>query len=81
MYLSSFDPHILGATGSEAQIADMARKYRAIYEKVTTKDGYTINHTATTYLMDARGQFHSTLAYQENADVVVGKLKRLIGGS
>jgi protein SCO1 len=80
LYLSSFDPRIIGATGTEAQIADMVRKYRAVYEKVTTKDGYTINHTATTYLMDARGQFHGTLAYQENADVVVAKLKRLIAG-
>ncbi len=81
LYLSSFDPHIVGATGTEAQIADMARKFRAIYEKVATKDGYTINHTATTYLMDARGQFYGTLAYQENAGVVVAKLKRLIAGT
>ena len=56
----------------------MARKYRAVYEKVATKDGYTINHTATTYLMDASGAFHGTLAYQENADVALAKLKRLI---
>ena len=81
LYLSSFDPHIIGATGTDAQIADMTRKYRAIYEKVSTKDGYTINHTATTYLMDARGRFHGTLGYQENADVVIAKLKRLISGS
>lgn len=80
LYLSSFDPHIIGASGTEAQISDVTRKYRAIYEKVASKDGYTINHTATTYLMDARGQFHSTLGYQENPDVVVAKLKRLIAG-
>jgi protein SCO1 len=80
LYLSSFDPHIIGATGTDAQIADIARAYRAIYEKVPTKDGYTMNHTATTYLMDATGQFHGTLAYQENADVVLKKLRRLITG-
>ena len=80
LYLSSFDSHIVGATGTPAQIQDMARKYRAIYEKVPTKDGYTINHTATTYLMDSAGRFHSTLAYQENADVVTAKLRRLIAG-
>ena len=80
LYLSSFDGHIIGATGTESEIADMARKYRAVYEKVSTKDGYTINHTASTYLMDARGEFSGTLAYQENADVVLAKLKRLIGG-
>ena len=80
LYMSSFDPHIIGATGTEAEIADVTRKYRAIYEKVATKDGYTVNHTATTYLMDGQGRFHSTLAYQENTDVAVAKLKRLIAG-
>jgi protein SCO1 len=80
LYLSSFDPHIVGVTGSEAQLAELARAYRVYFEKVQTKDGYTINHTATTYLMDAQGRFHGTLAYQENADVVLKKLKRLIAG-
>ncbi len=81
LYLSSFDPHIIGATGSEAALADMARKYRAIYEKVANKDGYTINHTASVYLMDADGRFHGTLGYQEKPDVVVAKLKRLMAGA
>lgn len=82
LYLSSFDPHITGATGSEAQIADMTRKYRAIYEKVPGKraDDYTINHTATTYLMDAQGRFQGTVNYQEKPEVVLAKLKRLIAG-
>jgi protein SCO1 len=81
LYLSSFDPHIIGATGTETQIADMARKYRAFYEKVQTKDGYTVNHTATTYLMDAGGRFKATLAYQENAEAALQKLKRLVAGN
>jgi protein SCO1 len=80
LYLSSFDPHIIGATGTDAQIAEIARAYRAVYEKVPTKESYTMNHTATTYLMNAQGQFHGTLAYQENSDVVLKKLKRLIAG-
>jgi protein SCO1 len=80
-YLTSFDPRIIGATGTDAQIAAIARAYRAVYEKVATKESYTMNHTATTYLMDAKGQFHGTLAYQENADVVLKKLRRLIAGS
>jgi protein SCO1 len=81
IYLTSFDPHIIGATGTEAQIAGIARAYRAVYERVATKESYTMNHTATTYLMDAKGQFHGTLIYQENPDVVLKKLRRLIAGS
>lgn len=81
LYLSSFDPHIIGATGSDTAIADMARKYHAVYRKVTSKDGtVTFDHTATTYLMDANGLFHGTLTYQESQDVAVAKLRRLIAG-
>ena len=80
LYLSSFDPHIVGLSGTPDQIAELARKYRAVYEKVPGKDGYTINHTATTYLMDGQGRFQGTLGYQEKQEIVVQKLKRLIGG-
>ena len=77
-YLSSFDPAIIGLTGTATEIADVTRKYRAIYEKVPTKDGYTINHTATTYLMDRDGKFAGSLAYQEKAEIALTKLRRLI---
>lgn len=78
LYLSSFDPAITGLTGTAAEIADIARRYRVLYEKVPTKDGYTINHTATVYLMDATGKFAGTLAYQEPAASAVEKLRRLV---
>jgi protein SCO1/2 len=78
LYLSSFDPRIIGATGTNAQIADIARKYRVIFEKVESKQGYTINHTASTYLMDAQGHFVGTFDYLDKPEVVLAKLKRLI---
>jgi protein SCO1/2 len=77
-YLANFDPRILGLTGTPEEIADVARKYRAVYAKVPTKSGYTIDHTATVYLMNARGQLAGTLAYQESADTQRAKLKRLV---
>ena len=80
LYLSSFDPRIIGATGTEAEIADIARKYRVVYEKVATKDGYTINHTASTYLMDAAGRFQGTFSFQDKPEIVLAKLRRLIKG-
>ena len=78
LYLSSFDPRIIGATGTEAEIANIARKYRVVYEKVATKDGYTINHTASTYLMDAAGRFQGTFSFQDKPEIVLAKLRRLI---
>lgn len=81
LYLSSFDPALVGLTGTPQEIADITRKYRVLFEKVPTKEGYTINHTATTYLMDAKGQLAGTLAYQEKEDSALPKLKRLIGAA
>ena len=78
LYVSNFDPHITGLTGSAADIANVARAYRAYYEKVPTKDGYTMNHSAITYLMDKQGQFFGTIAYQEKHETQVAKLKRLV---
>lgn len=77
-YLSSFDPRVVGLTGTAAEIAEVAKVYRVLYEKVPTSGGYTLNHTASVYLMDARGRFAGTLNYQESAAVQVEKLRRLL---
>jgi protein SCO1/2 len=78
-YLSSFDPHITGLTGSEAEIAAVAKAYRAYFAKVPTSDGYTMNHSAITYLMGRRGEFVEHIAYQEDNAKQLLKLRKLIG--
>ncbi|HEX5999816.1 MAG TPA: SCO family protein [Hyphomicrobiaceae bacterium] len=82
LYLSSFDNHITGLTGTPQEIAAIAKAYRAVYEKVPTKDGgFTFNHTAVVYLMDRDGHFAGTMNFQESEDVQLKKLRRLIGVS
>lgn len=80
-YVENFDPRIIALTGTADEIADVARKYRAIYRKVPTSSGYTMDHTATVFLMDKAGKFAGTLAYQEASEAQLKKLKRLIAGS
>jgi protein SCO1 len=77
-YLSSFDPHITGLVGTPAELAAVAKAYRAIYKRVETKDGYTMDHTATMYLMDRTGAFAGTIDYQENHATALAKLKKLV---
>lgn len=77
-YLSAFDPRIVGLSGSEAQIADVTKKFRIVAEKVGTSDGdYTMNHTATVFLFDSNGKLASTLSWQEDAATRTAKLERL----
>jgi protein SCO1 len=58
-YLSSFDPHLIGATGDEAALNAVEKEYRVYAKKVPTgKDGdYSMDHSAIVYLMDRNGRF------------------------
>lgn len=78
-YTGSFDSRIIGLVPKdEAELANMARLFRAIYRKVDTPSGYTMDHTASIYLMDAQGQFFGTLDSKEAPGVRQAKLKRLL---
>lgn len=57
-YLSSFDPHLRGATGSEQQLAEVQKEFRVYAKKVPTGNGdYSMDHTAIVYLIDKNGRF------------------------
>lgn len=78
-YTGSFDPRIIGLVPKdEAELAAIAKAYRVIYRKVDTPSSYTMDHTATIYLMDARGGFFGTLDTKETPVIRQTKLKRLI---
>lgn len=80
VYLSNFDSRIVGLTGTPEEIAAMARAYRIIYERVPTSTGYTMNHTASLFMIDKSGRFFGTLSYQEPPATQLAKLKRLARG-
>ena len=57
-YLSSFDSRIVGLTGSQAAIDQVAHEYRVYAKQVPTGDGdYSVDHTGVVYLMDRDGNF------------------------
>lgn len=77
-YLASFDRRIRGFTGTPAEIAQIAKEYRVYYKKVPTADGsYTMDHSATIYLMGPEGKFVTVIPYQEAETSAIGKLKNL----
>lgn len=57
-YASSFDPRIIGLSGSRAEIDRMLAAYRVYARKAPAKNGdYSMDHTALVYLMDRNGKF------------------------
>lgn len=64
-YLSSdgFPKGLIGLTGTPEQVAQVAKEYRAFYQKVGEGEGYTMNHGLTVYLMGPDGKFRSAVAH------------------
>jgi len=82
-YVSNVSKRIIGVTGSPERIAETLKGYRIYAKKVPVDDkdpngDYTMDHTASVILLDANSRFVSTIAYGENPDVAVEKLKNLL---
>ncbi len=81
-YLSSFDKHIRGFTGTPEQIAKIAQEYHVYYKKIPTDDGdYVMDHSAIIYLMGSDGRLVNVIAYQENDASALTKLRSLLAGT
>jgi protein SCO1/2 len=79
-YLSSFDPRIEALVPTAEELAAMARSFRAYYAKSPTSDGgYTMDHTATVFLMNRQGKLASTISYGEEQATRMAKLRKLLG--
>lgn len=79
-YLQAFDPRIVGLTGDRAAVDQMLSAFR-VYSRKTGDDPefYLMDHTASVYLLDAEGRFVGTVDYEENPEMALAKLKRLVG--
>jgi protein SCO1/2 len=77
-YMASFDPRIVAVTGAEDVIAAVARAHGASYRKVPTGDSYTIDHTASVFLLDRDGEYVGALTYAASRAARLAKLRRLL---
>ena len=58
-YVSSFDPHLIGLSGSSQAIGAVEKGYRVFARKGETQSdgGYSMDHSSIVYLMDKSGGF------------------------
>ena len=81
-YVSNVSKRIVGITGEPEKVFAMAKSYGIYFKKVELEGGdYTMDHTASILLLDSTGNFAGTIAYGENPENAVAKLKRLAAKS
>jgi len=79
-YLESFDPRIVALTGTPDEVAAAAKVFRIAYSKVPTDGSYTMEHTSSVIVTDAKGELVTLIDYHEEASSALAKLKRAIRG-
>ncbi|WP_331371606.1 SCO family protein [Sinorhizobium chiapasense] len=84
-YVSNVSKRVTGISGPPDKVLEMVKGYRVYYKKVPVDEknpngDYTMDHTASVFLLDANGQFSGTIAYGENPDTAVQKLENLTKG-
>ncbi|MBS9404645.1 SCO family protein [Halomonas sp. TRM85114] len=65
-YTAYFGAGIIGATGSQQQLDDIAERYGVVWRKVETPDSamaYTIDHSSSLYLVDNEGDIRRRVLY------------------
>jgi protein SCO1/2 len=77
-YLSSFDPHLIGATGDPKTLETVEKEYRVYAKKVPTgKDGeYSMDHSAIVYLMDKQGRFVAPFKLDKKPQDAAAELRK-----
>lgn len=80
-YLSNFGPDVMGLVGDEAQTEQIKRSYGVFSEKVEAEGTteYLVNHTASVFMIDEKGEFFGTIAWGENTQTALDKVERLTG--
>jgi len=80
-FTAAFYPRLIGLTGSEAQIADVAKRYAISYRKQPAPagaTGYLMDHPRVAFLFDAQGKPIEMLPVDANADAVVADLEKWV---
>ena len=77
-YVASVTDRVRGITGDPEAVREMARGFGVYFKRIELDDGdYTMDHTASIFLLDSDGAFRKTIAYGENPDTAIEKLRDL----
>jgi protein SCO1/2 len=79
-YVGNFHPRMVGLTGSDEQIAKVAKEYRVFYQKApgATGEDYLMDHSNLIYLMDGEGKFLTYFGPQATPDEVAEAIRKFL---
>ena len=70
-----------GVTGSPDEVAVVAKQFYVLYNKVDQPNsaiGYTIDHSASTYLIDSKGKVIQLIKHDESVQTMVQAVRDVL---
>lgn len=79
-YVPYFHESFLGLRGSEAEVAQAAKEFQVFYRRhsIPGANGYNVDHTAGSYVLDERGKLRLLLAFAMSPDDMAHDLRILL---
>ncbi len=79
-YMAGFGPGFVALRGTAAQTAEAAREFKVFYMKAPgkTEGSYTMDHTAGSYVIDAKGRLRLFARYGTPAEALTSDLRQLL---
>ena len=81
-YVTAFDPRVVGLTGTQDAIAQLAKRYRAFYKpeqaKAASAGDYEVTHSSAIYFFDREGRARVLATPGSTNDEILHDLKLLV---
>jgi len=79
-YVPAFHPSFIGLYGDAVATAKVAKEFKVFYAKSagTTPDGYSMDHTAGSYVFDQNGKIRLFVRHGKGAAPIVQDIKLLL---
>lgn len=79
-YMGNFDPTFVALRPTMAQLPDVAKDFKVYYKKVEgkTPGSYTMDHSAGSYIFDAKGRIRLYNRYGGGADTLASDIRLLM---
>jgi len=80
-YVTAFDPRFLGLRGDLAATKKVAGEFKIYFEKRKQGDGYTVDHSAQSYVIDPQGRLRLLVRHDRIGQDLAADLRSLLRGS
>ncbi|MBX9904514.1 MAG: SCO family protein [Burkholderiales bacterium] len=78
-YVPAFHPSFLGLTGSAEDVARTAKEFKIFFQKQNLPNGgYTMDHSAGTYILDGEGRLRLFAQYGIGAPALLHDIRLLL---